>query len=129
MVEHLTAYDMEQKNYVVPTKPQRVTRPSTYLVQRPVTDSKRKVYTTDPQPNVVPAYRPTSSRPPSRTPDLEKSKTPGNCYNCGEPGHFANDCTKLQVRQIEPLEEQEDFDSEPVRTGKGDAREDVSTRA
>lgn len=136
MVEHLTAYDMERKNHPIPSLSTVMTKPSTKMVQRPVTDTNRKIYPVTTTTNPGQTYRPVTVRLPTKTPEPDRAKTPGNCYNCGEPGHYANDCPRPRVHHIESFEEPEEFedavethDPDQFRTGNGDAREDVSTRA
>jgi len=136
MVEHLTAYDMERKNHPISNGSPTMTKLSTKTMQRSVTDANQKVYPVTTTTNTSQTYRPVTVRPPTKTPEPDRSKTPGNCYNCGEPGHYANDCPKPRVRQIESFEEPDDFedavethDPEQFRTENGDAREDVPTRA
>ena len=136
MVEHLTAYDMERKNHPTPSISPSMTKPPTKTIQRPVPDTNRKVHPATATTNTTQTYRPVTVRLPTKTPEPDRAKTPGNCYNCGEPGHYANDCPRPRVHQIESVEEPDEFedavethDPDQFRTGNGDAREDVSTRA
>jgi len=136
MVEHLTAFDMERKNHPASSILPVMAKPSTRMMQRPTTDANRKVYPVTTTTNTTQTHRPVTARPSTKTPEPDRAKTPGNCYNCGEPGHYANDCPRPRVHQIESCEEPDQFedavethDPEEFRRGNGDAREDVSTRA
>lgn len=138
MVEHLTAFDMERKNYPNPVNSVKATPPfnksHSEVIRKPEGSSPR---ISSPQSHHQ-ASRPgvTFQRQPSAPPAPERAKTPGSCYNCGEPGHYVSDCPKPRIRKMEVTEELEDYqdaveepDSDLFRMGKGNAREDSLSRA
>jgi hypothetical protein len=77
---------------------------------------------TDSRPN--PGRSASAAPRPSTTPAPERKSTPGNCYNCSKPGHFANECPTPRVREIgaeiakeEDFQDAQEYDLDTNRTG------------
>jgi hypothetical protein len=115
MVEHLTAFDMERKNTPIglgwdrrPSPPRR-TKPRPSQPHQPYPISGVVATPSDPPP--TPPRAPSGvPRLASKTPVPERQATPGNCYNCGKPGHFVSDCPAPRVRKIEAVQEEDVFE-------------------
>lgn len=129
MVQHLTAFDMERRNAPLgtysETRPSQALALSTKQNPRPNREFRPRTYDTRPDPAPTP-YRAYSStpRPASKTPAPD-NVTPGNCYHCGKPGHYANDCPVPRVREIQAeIEDYEDaleYHSDETRSGNDEA--------
>jgi hypothetical protein len=113
MVAHLTSYDMERRH-----NPSRVVTDSTTTYAARTRDTRRLLTMPTRSMYVPPAtnlrlnpVRSASAAPrPSTTPALERKSTPGNCYNCSKPSHFANECPTPRVREIgAEIAKEEDF--------------------
>lgn len=132
MCKHLTAFELERRSAPIVAQSERRTTYTSTAKPKSATYQTREYrlptheVRSDPAPT-PPRASSSVPRPASKTPVPERQATPGNCYHCGKPGHFASDCTVPRVREIEAIQEEDVFEeaaeyqSDEDRSGNDEA--------